>query len=115
MDILEIQIDGHGRAAIRKPDLGFGLTWDSRTFPYLWTWEVCGGRKGYPLWSGEYIFALEPFNCPLGGLSTFAGKGILPTLKPGARRRTSLAAGFCSGRIPFQGRFLHDHLRPRRD
>lgn len=107
-DNLEIRMSGAGLAAIRNPDLriGWGITWDSADFPYLWTWEDADGHPGYPLWSRGYLFAFEPFNCPIGGLTGFAGQGVLPTLAAGETKRARFAVGFCSGLEPFTGAFL---------
>ncbi|MCC5833184.1 MAG: DUF4432 family protein [Opitutales bacterium] len=98
-----------GRVAIRNPDLGFGfgMSWDREAFPYLWEWEVCSGWPNYPLWGREYLLALEPFNCPIGGgLHNLAGKGVLPVLKPGEHKSTRFEFGFCSALNPFEGQFL---------
>ena len=107
-DNFEIRLSGEGRCALRNPPLGigFGLQWDETAFPYLWEWEVSRGGD-YPLWSRDYLVALEPFNCPLrGGLHTLGDKGILPRLAPGEKRDAWLVAGFCDGRREFAGDFL---------
>ena len=103
-----IEIDGPARAALRNPkiDLGIGFSWDAKRFPYLWQWEVSHGCAGYPLWGRDYLVALEPFNCPIGGLVDFAGKGMLPTLKANESVATTLEVGFCRGRRAFSGKFL---------
>lgn len=108
MDNFYVQVRGPGRAALRNPaiDLGFGLKWDARTFPYLWQWEVSHGCTGYPLWGSDYLVALEPFNCPIGGLIDFAGQGVLPKLQSNRSVSTTLEAGFCRGHRAFDGRFL---------
>jgi hypothetical protein len=103
-----IEIDGPARAALRNPkiDLGIGLSWDAKRFPYLWQWEVSHGCLNYPLWGRDYLVALEPFNCPIGGLVDFAGKGTLPTLKAHESLATALEVGFCRGKRTFSGTFL---------
>lgn len=108
-DNFEIRLSGPAHCALRNPEagIGFGLSWDAGAFPYLWEWEVSRGEGGYPLWGREYLVALEPFNCPLGGgLHSLADQGVLPRLQPGEKRGAWLLAGFCDGRREFEGAFL---------
>lgn len=108
MDNFEVELRGPGRVALRNPqrDLGVGMRWDRRAFPYMWEWESSHGHAEYPFWCGSHHVALEPFNCPIGGLVDFAGKNMLPKIRPGARHTGWLEAGFCRGRSPFRDRFL---------
>jgi hypothetical protein len=103
-----IELRGPGRASLRNPtvDLGIGFVWDSRVFRYLWQWEVSHGCPDYPLWGREYLVALEPFNCPIGGLPGFAGQNVLPKLKANASLTTRMDVGFCRGNRAFNGKFL---------
>jgi galactose mutarotase-like enzyme len=70
-DNFEIELASAGCAAIRNPclNLGVGLLWDVEVMPFLWEWEVSHAPSGYPLWGRDYLLALEPFNCPIGGLT----------------------------------------------
>jgi hypothetical protein len=114
MDNYEIKLAGEGFCALRNSalNLGFGLTWDADMFPYLWEWEVSQGWDSYPLWSRDYLLALEPFNCPVGGgLHTLADKGVLPVLQPGETRAIWLRAGFCDSAVQFRGEFLKHPAR----
>jgi hypothetical protein len=109
MDNYEVKLSGEGFCALRNPvlNLGFGLKWDAKVFPYLWEWEVSHGWDSFPLWSRDYLLAFEPFNCPVGGgLHTLADKGVLPVLQAGEKRSTVMRAGFCDGSAKFHGNFL---------
>jgi galactose mutarotase-like enzyme len=110
-DNFEVKLspEAEGLVAIRNPDLGFGfgLKWDREVFPYLWEWEVCGGWPNYPLWGREYLVALEPFNCPLGGgLHSLGGKALLPKIGPNETRTSKIEAGICLGSKVFSGSFV---------
>lgn len=108
MDNFYVEVRGPGHAAVRNPTAGLGvaLSWDAKTFPYLWQWEVSHGCAGFPLWGRDYLLALEPFNCPIGGLVEFAGQGVLPKLKSNGRANTTIEVGFCRGQRAFDGTFL---------
>ena len=106
MDNFFVKLSGPGIAAIRNPvlELGVGITWDDSVMPYLWKWDVCHAPIGYPLWGRDYLSALEPFNCPIGGICDLSDD--LPRLEPGCRQEFELQAGFCPGGVPFEGEFL---------
>lgn len=106
-DNFEIKLSGAGQCALRNPDagIGFGLSWDANAFPYLWEWEVSRGGGAFPLWGREYLLALEPFNCPVGGGLHTHGD-TLPRLQPGGKNSAWLVAGFCDGRQEFAGKYL---------
>lgn len=101
MDNFEIELHGAGSVAIRNPslDLGVGLLWNREVLPFLWEWEVCHAAAGYPLWGRDYLLALEPFNCPIGGLTDLELR--LPRLEPGGIQRSMLTMGWCPGRVGF--------------
>jgi galactose mutarotase-like enzyme len=40
------------------------LGWDARAFPWLWSWQLYGGRRGYPYYGRAYAIGLEPFSVP---------------------------------------------------
>ena len=72
--------------------------------PYLWKWDVCHAPVGYPLWGRDYLSALEPFNCPIGGINDLIE--VLPKLNSGGTQQFTMRAGFCSGVNPFGGEFF---------
>jgi galactose mutarotase-like enzyme len=102
-DNFEIQVAGAGCAAIRNPSLGLGigLLWDVKVMPFLWAWEVSHAPSGYPLWGRDYLLALEPFNCPIGGVTDPEFASRLPHLMPGEYRSFNMAVGWCGGSSRF--------------
>ena len=70
-----------GWYAVTNPDvgIGFGVTYPTDIFKYLWYWQVFGGGMGYPWYGRTYNIGLEPFTS-------------LPAGKPeqGSDRRTSM-------------------------
>nr|WP_288651290.1 aldose 1-epimerase [uncultured Dorea sp.] len=44
-----------------KLKLSYGMSWDGKTFPYLWMWLVCNGAEEYPWYGRTYNLALEPW------------------------------------------------------
>lgn len=59
------------------------LTWDIRTFPYLWSWQMYGGHWGYPDYGRSYALGLEPFNCPILPLAECVERDVAQVLQPG--------------------------------
>jgi hypothetical protein len=104
-DDFEIELHDAGRAAIRNPslDLGVGIVWDAGVFPYLWVWEVSHALSGYPLWGRDYLVAVEPFNCPVGGITEPDVAPKLPQIGAGESRDATLAVGWCRGGQEFTG------------
>ncbi len=45
-------------------DVGFGMVWDIKAFPYLWMWQVCHGSYDYPWYGRTYNMALEIVTSP---------------------------------------------------
>ncbi len=45
-------------------EVGFGLVWDIKDFPYLWMWQICHGSYEYPWYGRTYNMALEPVTSP---------------------------------------------------
>jgi hypothetical protein len=48
----------------QRLEVGFGMVWDLKTFPYLWMWQVCHGSYGYPWYGRTYNMALEIVSGP---------------------------------------------------
>jgi hypothetical protein len=72
--------------------IGFGLTWDLESFPYLWFWQAFG-VPGYPYFGRTYNCAIEPWNSyPLFGIDATIKHGTSRTLGPGETKSTWLKA-----------------------
>jgi hypothetical protein len=59
-----------GWYSVTNPDrgVGIGLVWPTKTFKYLWYWQVFGGGKGYPWYGRAYNVGLEPFTSLSAGI-----------------------------------------------
>jgi galactose mutarotase-like enzyme len=44
--------------------LTFSMAWDSSLLPYIWLWEECKDRSGYPWWGERHIVGIEPHSSP---------------------------------------------------
>ena len=106
-DTLYLDLTGQPRgwAALRHPEreIGAALEWDTRVFPFVWSWQVCGGAWGYPFYGRAHLVAIEPFTAPIGSLEDALHWGHARTLEAGAALTTSLRAGAVVGRAPFAG------------
>jgi hypothetical protein len=70
--------------------IGACLSWDIRTFPWLWYWVEVGG-PGFPWFGRSRILALEPVNTSQGGglqAALALGEGL--QLEAGEVRETAL-------------------------
>jgi len=105
VDNFEIELSGPACAAIRNPglDLGVGFIWDREVMRFLWEWELSHASSGYPFWGREYLLALEPFNCPIGGITDPDFAARLPQLRPDEECRFRMAVGWCAGNSRFDG------------
>jgi galactose mutarotase-like enzyme len=94
-----------GYAALRDSvrEIGVGLEWDPRVFPYVWSWQVFGGAWGYPFYGRAHLVAIEPFTAPIGSLEDAIQSGHARTLEAGGSVSTSLRAGAVLGSEPFTG------------
>jgi len=52
--------DGWYAVTNREKKVGFAMTWEKPTFPYLLYWQSFGGWHGYPFYGTAYTMALEP-------------------------------------------------------
>lgn len=84
-DVLHFTHLEQGNCNIRNPRLQFSvqLTWDVGVFPYLWCWQLYGGRWGYPYYGRAYTVALEPFTSPILALPECVQTGCAPILGAG--------------------------------
>ncbi|HEU5315097.1 MAG TPA: DUF4432 family protein [Chloroflexota bacterium] len=107
MDTLYLDLHGleRGFAAIRNPhlDIGVGLEWDARAFPYVWSWQVFGGASGYPFYGRAHLVAIEPFTAPIGSRDDAVRTGHARTLGPAEALTTWLRAGSIAAERPFSG------------
>ncbi len=69
--------EGEGRASIRNPDIGKGLTitFDPKTLDHFTEWKMMGYR--------DYVLGLEPGNCHPDGRDVMRREGSLKFLQPG--------------------------------
>jgi hypothetical protein len=44
----------------RSQQVGIGLAWDAKVFPWIWYWQCFRGGPDYPFWGNEYTVAIEP-------------------------------------------------------
>ena len=63
----------------------------TKTVPYMWMWQVCGGSYGYPWYGRTYNLALEPWTSyPSSGLIKAIENGSALCLETGEIRQTEL-------------------------
>lgn len=91
-DVLLFSGFSEGRCVLKNPRTGMriALSWDTRVFPCLWSWQVYGGCFGYPYYGRAYTLALEPFNCPFMSLADAVKSNRVPRMEAGATVRTEL-------------------------
>jgi galactose mutarotase-like enzyme len=84
-----------GWYALRNPRQGLavGLVWQPSVFPFLWGWQLYGGRWGYPHFGRGFVLALEPFNCPILTLAECVNQGCAPVLGGGKVLTSRMEAG----------------------
>jgi len=63
--------------------LGIGMSWDEKVFPYIWYWMVAGGVKDYPWYGATYNIALEPWSSIPSVFSEAQKQGTTLTLGGG--------------------------------
>ena len=54
--------DGWFAITDEETQIGIGMRWDERLFPYIWYWMVARGVKDYPWFGATYNIALEPWS-----------------------------------------------------
>jgi galactose mutarotase-like enzyme len=99
-----------GWCALRNPrqQLAVGLVWERPVFPFLWCWQMYGGRWGYPYYGRSFALALEPFTCPILSLPEAVKNGFAHALQAGATLTSRMEAGVFEvaskiSRITFEG------------
>jgi galactose mutarotase-like enzyme len=106
---LDYLFDGHGESAdllylrcsdgwyvLHNEETGLAATmkWDTNVFPFVWLWQECQDKAGYP-WFGRYhIVGVEPFTSyPSSGLAEALKRGTALHLAPKSTLSTVLQLG----------------------
>lgn len=84
--------DGWWAVSSAQEKLGFGISFDTATFPHIWLWLPLGGSWGSPSWGRHYTMALEPFSSFPAILTNAIEAGRQLVLEPGEQRSTWLRA-----------------------
>ena len=73
--------------------VGFGVSYPSDLYKYLWYWQSLGGGFGYPWYGRTYNIGLEPFTSITNeGLQTAIDNGTALLLDAGQKVESSIAA-----------------------
>ena len=89
--------DGWYAVTSQTKRLGFGMSFDVKTFPHIWLWMPLGGSWGSPSFGRHYTLALEPFSSYPAILANAIEAGTQLVLEPGEQRSTWLRAGAYDG------------------
>lgn len=85
--------DGWYSITNEKMELGFGLAWDKKVYPYLWYWRPLGGAWDYPWFGRAWAIGLEPCTSwPSTGLRDQISRGTAAKLKGGSAVETEIKA-----------------------
>jgi hypothetical protein len=78
--------------------LGFGIRWDERIFPYAWSWA--SGRSGdtYPVWGSCHTVTIQPSTSPMLPFDRLLETDQLLWVEGKGSVETAMTAGFISGR-----------------
>ena len=80
--------------ANRDEGLAVTMTWDPQMLPYLWVWQECHDRAGYPWFGQHHIVAVEPWSSmPSSGLPEAKARGTALMLPGDATLETELRLG----------------------
>ena len=85
---------GWGAVWNERRGLGFGIEWDTRVFPYAWSWCCSGDVEGYPLWGEGHIITLQPSTSPVGRWPDLLRAGAVLTVPARGEVTTTLTTGF---------------------
>jgi hypothetical protein len=77
-----------------KKQVGFGMVWDAKLFPYLWIWRNFTRKGGFPWYGGARAIAVEPFTSFPKAVSK---GGRMHTIRAGKTVETRLLALAISG------------------
>jgi hypothetical protein len=76
-----------------RRQIGFGMSWESKVFKYLWFWQVYGGWAGYPWYGKSYNIGLEPCTSYPGSLTNAVAAGTQLIFAPGEWKKTHQRVG----------------------
>jgi hypothetical protein len=89
---------GWGAVWNEARQLGFGLRWDEKIFPYAWSWAAGRGHDTYPIWGQCHTITLQPSTSPLLPFARLLETNQLLWVEGRASVETSLTAGFTTAR-----------------
>lgn len=100
-DVLQFTGFREGWCALRNPRLqvAIRLAWDVRVFPYLWCWQLYGGRWGYPYYGRAHALALEPFTSPILALPECVKTKSAPILSAGKTLTSHMEVSIFNGAV----------------
>jgi len=68
-----------------KKQLGIGMRWDEKVFPFVWYWMVARGVKDYPWFGATYNIALEPWSSIPSSFTEAQKQGTTVKLEGGSK------------------------------
>ena len=73
--------------------VGFGVSYSTDVYRYLWYWQSLGGGSGYPWYGSTYNVGIEPFTSyPNEGLGKAVENGTALLVNGGEEVTTTLFA-----------------------
>ena len=79
-------------------NLGFGLRWDERVFPWAWSWAAGKGHATYPIWGACHTVTLQPSTSPLLPFDQLVAANQIRWLEGQSSLETTMSVGFTSTR-----------------
>ena len=89
---------GWGAVWNEARQLGFGLRWDERFFPYAWSWAAGRGHDTYPIWGTCHTVTLQPSTSPLAPFARLVETNQVLWVEGRTSVATALTAGFIRSR-----------------
>lgn len=74
--------------------LGFGLRWDEKFFPYMWSWACGRCGEGYPLWGSGHTVTLQPSTSERLPFPQILARNQVHWLESKGLIKTALSAGY---------------------
>ena len=82
----------------RRQQVGIGLSWDAKVFPWMWYWQLFRGGPDYPSWSSEYVAAIEPVTSRTPRFADAIENGTAKAFEPRSRLQSEMWVwAFASG------------------
>ena len=79
-------------------NLGCGLRWDERVFPYAWSWAAGKGHDTYPIWGACHTITLQPSTSPLLPFAQLVATDQVRWVDGHGSVETTMAVGFTTTR-----------------